>query len=325
MEKIYVNRTETFYCALNSKRCLARTGTVDQPLLSFFNCVLYTCSKTFKNMDASNRSILIRKVKDSIFDKISKREWEIDTLQNLRTNIANNLKLFYKNVRANDSLNENMDEISSNILKKLGNTQKEYDLFKIIIEVLPQDVILKDNNETEIPAFKKKVFSNVRKYLSGLDILKELDDEKVEHIIKGIYEFLQEMFTETENYILKKCKYTTATVTEKLLNEVSDYFNTNIYFLSAKTRMPYVKSVSKRGDYKNSIVLLEFEPENYEIVGELNDKNVIKREFTSTDKFMEEILKHLNKGKEPVQDSDEDMSDNNSMEFSEDEGVGDNV
>ena len=160
------------------------------------------------------------------------------------------------------------------------------------------------------------MFSNTKQYLLSLDLMSELPENKVDHILKGIIDLLKQIISESDLQVLQKCKYTTETVTDDLVKEVSDYFNTRIYFIDAKTRLP--RRLLPSGNYRNSIIILEFVPEKYEIVGELTQNNIVKREFQSADKIICEIQDYLSTGRSSStkpsinkinSDSEDDISD----------------
>ena len=76
-----INKTVVFYCPFEGNNCLVRTGTSKtNQINSCINSILHACSRSFKNMDIEDRTILINKVKNSIFTKISKKIWNTEGL-----------------------------------------------------------------------------------------------------------------------------------------------------------------------------------------------------------------------------------------------------
>ena len=127
-----INKTVVFYCPFEGNNCLVRTGTNDNSsILSFLNAVLYACSRTFKNLDTTEKFTLIKKVKDTIISKITKNQWPTNGLDIFKKMFNESVRDFYKSLNEYDDVS-NMNNITKKITHKLIRAKKDYELFKII-------------------------------------------------------------------------------------------------------------------------------------------------------------------------------------------------
>ena len=284
------NKTLVFYSPLEGNDCLVRTGTEDGELISFFNSVLLACSRSFKNMDKKERHALIKKIQGTIQDKINTKFWKIQGIELFKDILQTTLIDFYKAINISDISNSG---IVKRILKKVITTKKQFELFKIITDLLPYDVITKiypENNNIQL--FKKSIMNTVKNYLINLEILHEIDDEKADDIIKNIVSFTKLLMDEVECYAYSKFEYNVEKVDDILVNIVSDYFNCNIYFINSVSRTPYILNDFDKLTNINSIIVLGIQTDNryhYEIVGKLTHGNIINRDFMSDDLLIKKI------------------------------------
>ena len=69
---------------------------------------------------------------------------------------------------------------------------------------------------------------------------------------------------------------------------ISEIFSVNIYFIDAKTMMPYVFGDEQMFPHKKSIILLWVDDSHFEIVGVIED-NTIRRTFNSEEPLVKMI------------------------------------
>ena len=285
MDKLNIlppNDTRVFHSSIEGNNCLVRTGTINDKILSFFNSVLLACSKNLKNMKLDERENLCKKIRDNIFVKITKNQWKINGINLFKTILETTLKDFYNFINTNKTIN---NVSIKKIGKQLITNKKQFDLFKIITDILPYNIILNNNSEN-IEDFKLKVFANLKKYLNALEVFDELPEEQTEHIIKSISEFIKLILNEVEYVSFKTYEYEIKDINDIVVDTVSNYFNTNIYFLNSKNRLPYILNNFDNFKHANSILILNIDNKQYEIVGVLTHGNVINRNFISNDKII---------------------------------------
>ena len=294
MDKLNIlppNDTRVFHSSIEGNNCLVRTGTINDKILSFFNSILLACSKNFKNMRLDERENLCKKVRDNIFVKITKNQWKINGINLFKTILESTLKDFYDFINTNKTINN----ISiKKIGKQLITSKKQFDLFKIITEILPYDIILTNNDNNNIEDFKTKVFVNLKKFLTTLEIFDDLSEEQTEHLIKNISDFIKLILNEVEYVSFKTYEYDIKDINDIVVDTVSSYFNTNIYFLNSKTRMPFILNDFNNFKHTNSIIILNIDNKQYEIVGVLTHGNIINRNFISNDKLILKINSIIN-------------------------------
>jgi hypothetical protein len=294
MDKLNIlppNDTRVFHSSIEGNNCLVRTGTINDKILSFFNSILLACSKNFKNMRLDERENLCKKVRDNIFVKITKNQWKINGINLFKTILESTLKDFYDFINTNKTINN----ISiKKIGKQLITSKKQFDLFKIITEILPYDIILTNNDSEDIEDFKTKVFVNLKKFLTTLEIFDDLSEEQTEHLIKNISDFIKLILNEVEYVSFKTYEYDIKDINDIVVDTVSSYFNTNIYFLNSKTRMPFILNDFNNFKHANSIIIINIDNKQYEVVGVLTHGNIINRNFISNDKLILKINSIIN-------------------------------
>ena len=237
-------------------------------------------------MRLDERENLCKKVRDNIFVKITKNQWKINGINLFKTILESTLKDFYDFINTNKTINN----ISiKKIGKQLITSKKQFDLFKIITEILPYDIILTNNDNNNIEDFKTKVFVNLKKFLTTLEIFDDLSEEQTEHLIKNISDFIKLILNEVEYVSFKTYEYEIKDINDVVVDTVSNYFNTNIYFLNSKTRLPFIINDFNNFVHVNSIIILNIDNKKYEIVGVLTHGNYINRSFISNDKLILKI------------------------------------
>jgi len=294
MDKLNIlppNDTRVFHSSIEGNNCLVRTGTINDKILSFFNSILLACSKNFKNMRLDERENLCKKIRDNIFVKITKNQWKINGINLFKTILESTLKDFYDFINTNKTINN----ISiKKIGKQLITSKKQFDLFKIITEILPYSTILSNNDSENIEDFKTKVFVNLKKFLITLEIFDDLSEEQTEHLIKNISDFIKLILNEVEYVSFKTYEYDIKDINDIVVDTVSSYFNTNIYFLNSKTRMPFILNDFNNFKHANSIIIINIDNKQYEVVGVLTHGNIINRNFISNDKLILKINSIIN-------------------------------
>jgi len=294
MDKLNIlppNDTRVFHSSIEGNNCLVRTGTINDKILSFFNSILLACSKNFKNMRLDERENLCKKIRDNIFVKITKNQWKINGINLFKTILESTLKDFYDFINTNKTINN----ISiKKIGKQLITSKKQFDLFKIITEILPYSTIISNNDSENIEDFKTKVFVNLKKFLTTLEIFDDLSEEQTEHLIKNISDFIKLILNEVEYVSFKTYEYDIKDINDIVVDTVSSYFNTNIYFLNSKTRMPFILNDFNNFKHANSIIIINIDNKQYEVVGVLTHGNIINRNFISNDKLILKINSIIN-------------------------------
>ena len=258
------NKTYGFYTPLEGNNSLVRTGTIYEKILCFFNAVLLSCSRNFIKLNPDEQYKVITKVKNSIHNKLHRKEWETIGAKPFIKLLYETLTDFYTYINTNTPIT---NQFVKKIGKQLIKTKKDFELFRIITDILPIDIIMEQfDSENNIDSLKKNIKKCVKEYLITNDMLNQIDDKNNEHIIKNISIFLNLVLDEVEYLSFKNFKYNIEVIDEKLVDIVSDYFSCNVYFLDSKTRLPYIKSSLANLKHLKSIIILDLGNEHYESV-----------------------------------------------------------
>ena len=282
------NKTVVFYCPFEGNNCLVRTGTVDDTaIISFFNSILYSCSRTFKDMNKDDKIKLINKVKNIIFEKINKKLWDTDGLIIFKNLFKESIIDFYNFINTTQTVK---NAIVKKIGRKLIKDKKDFELFRIITDILPAETFIIDEDDIlSVESYKKNIILNIKLYLQDLSILSQINEDKADHIIKSISEFVFSLMEEVEFNSFKNYNYHSESINNIIVDTVMEYFNYNIYFINSETRVPYIVNSFNNFININSIILLNINDDHFEAVGKLTHENNVIREFVSTDPLIFKI------------------------------------
>ena len=293
-----INKTTVFNCPFEGNNCLVKTGSSEGIFTSFLNSVLNACSKDFKYLDKNEKHERINRVRDSLFAKINKNMWKIEGIKHYKNILFQNIKEYYDFI---NTTNKITNSTVKKIGKKLIQNRKQFELFKIIVELLPYNEITNFKSDTNsIDEYKDEIIQHVIMYLQNLEILNEFSEENIDYILKNISEFIKTILNESEYESFNNYKYNVTDIDKIFINAVSDYFACNIYFLSAETRLPYILTDYNKMKNINSIILLSFINKHFEIVGILSHKNTVNRILLYDNPIIKIINKIINKPNLPL-------------------------
>lgn len=135
--------------------------------------------------------------------------------------------------------------------------------------------------------FSKKYFKH--KYGQNLN---EQDTIRFNHLISKLVEFFDYIVKSSIDMAYNECKKYLGDshhwIGMEYIGFISDIFSVNIYFIDAKTMMPYVFGDELMFPHKKSIILLWIGDAHFEIVGVIED-NTIRRTFNSEEPLIKMI------------------------------------
>jgi hypothetical protein len=225
------NKVYSFKSPLEGNNCLVRTGSIKGEINSFFNSIVMACSTTFKDMEQEKANRFILSVKDSIFNRINKKLFKDNSQNIFKTLLENVLIDFYKFINTKDP-------VTNTIVKKIGRelikTKKQFELFKLITEILPYSIITDAADDTtNIPSLRKKISKTVKEYLENLDVFEEIDDDNTDHIVRNISLFINILLDEVEFNSFRTYKYEITEVNELLVEARESQHGHEIQWWSA--------------------------------------------------------------------------------------------
>jgi len=297
-----VDKTHAFHCSFEGNNCLVKTGSKEGIFTSFLNSILIACSKDFKYLNNNEKYERICRVRDSLFIKINKNMWKIEGIKHFKKVLLQNIKDYYEFINTTNKVENNTVK---KIGKKLIQNKKQFELFKIIVELLPYEEITNFETETNnIEEYKEEIIEHVIQFLQTLEILNEFSEENIDYILKNISEFIKTVLNESEYESYRNYKYNVTDIDDIFINTVSDYFGYNIYFISAETRLPYILNNYEKMNNINSIILLSFINKHFEIVGSLQHDNSINRIFMYDHPIIKKFNKIINKPNLPLEEEE---------------------
>ena len=308
-----VNKTVVFYSPIEGKDVLVRTGTIAEGSC-FFHALLHAYSKDYISMNENGRKKFVKKLRSSIAVKIDKSKWE--SLSNgliAKISFQENVNIifsdFYKYISKGGGVGRTKS-VRKVVRSLIKDEKVDIETYKIIMEMIPLD---KGFEKTILPSAYEKceedditncknivVKQSVKYYKKEFEKLQgQLEDERVEYYLNKLESMVQEVLDEAENSAytdyIQSINDSSMEVDSSTIGLISEKFNRDIYFIDARTRMPYrdvnLGNICKR----KSIIVMWTGGCHYEIVGKLLAGNRIQREFDFKDSLIKIIHTYLYK------------------------------
>ena len=308
-----VNKTVVFYSPIEGKDVLVRTGTIAEGSC-FFHALLHAYSKDYISMNENGRKKFVKKLRSSIAVKIDKSKWE--SLSNgliakisFQENVNIILSDFYKYISKGGGVGRTKS-VRKVVRSLIKDEKVDIETYKIIMEMIPLDKGFEKNilpsayekcEEDDITNCKNIVVKqSVKYYKKEFEKLQgQLEHERVEYYLNKMESMVQEVLDEAENSAytdyIQSINDSSMEVDSSTIGLISEKFNRDIYFIDARTRMPYrdvnLGNICKR----KSIIVMWTGGCHYEIVGKLLAGNRIQREFDFKDSLIKIIHTYLYK------------------------------
>jgi hypothetical protein len=305
-----VNKTVVFYSPIEGKDVLVRTGTIAENSC-FFHALLHAYSKDYACMNAGGRIKFVKKLRSSIARKIDKGRWE--SLSNgliakipFQENVNTILSDFYRYIaRGGSGRTKSVRKVIRNVIK---DDKSDNEAYKLIVEMIPLVKGFEKNilpsayekcNDGGIAVCKKTVVKYaVRYYKKEFEKLGgQLKDERIKYYLDKLKDFINVVMDEAENAAyteyIESLHDASMEVDSYTIGLISDKFNRDIYFIDARTRMPYRDASHDNIRKRKSILVMWTGGCHYEIVGRLLPGNRIQREFEFKDSLVQRVHTYL--------------------------------
>jgi hypothetical protein len=305
-----VNKTVVFYSPVEGKDVLVRTGTIAEGSC-FFHALLHAYSKDYVSMHTSGRMKFVKRLRASIARKIDKEKWE-DLSNGLiakipfQENVNTILSDFYRYItRGGTGRTKSVRKIIREVIK---DDKVDTESYKLITEMIPIDEGFEKSilppayekcNEGGVTECKKYVVQySVKYYTKEFEKLAgQLDDNRVQYYLDKLKLLVKTIVDEAENAAyseyIESLHDASMDVDSYTIGLISDKFNRDIYFIDARTRMPYRDASDKNTRKRKSIIVMWTGGCHYEIVGRLLSGNRIQREFEFNDSIIKRIYTYL--------------------------------
>jgi hypothetical protein len=310
INRIDSNKTVRFKTPLDTSSRLVRAGTIADGSC-FYHAVLHARSQTYRMMKNYKRRQYVKKTRKVISSKMNKKKWH-----NLSDGVI-------ANVSFQEGLSVLLDDVENYFITdrvcktNLGNTvvrrlintdlletEKKKDLCTLLFRLFPKKDLIKEvlgptydiNTERYLPSVKKTILHNSmiafrKKIREKTESSRKRNDFSVNY--KAMLSFI---IDSCANHAFKKytdnIEDTTVSVDSYTITLLSDTYNRDIYFIDAKTRMPYPLLNRRHIKGRKSIVLLWVNDNHYEVIGRQNKKN-ITWEFECSDPLIDTIYNFL--------------------------------
>ena len=305
-----VNKTVVFYSPIEGKDVLVRTGTISEGSC-FFHAMLHSYSKDYVSMNTNGRMKFVKRLRASIARKVDKDRWE--SLSNgliakipFQENINGILSDFYRYIeRGGSGRTKSVRKVIREVIKDDKNDTEAY---KLVTEMVPLDKGFEKSilpsayekcNEGKLSECKETIVEySIRYYKKEFKKLEgQLEPERVEYYISKLKKFIQAVVEESENTAyneyVESLHDTSMEVDSYTIGLISEKFNRDIYFIDARTRMPYRDANTENIRKRKSIIVMWTGGCHYEIVGRLLAGNRIQREFDFRDPLIKRIYTYL--------------------------------
>lgn len=302
------NVSKVFYYSFQGNNTFVRTGTIGDGSCLFHSLLYAYSTEKYKNMDDSQKSQLVKRLRENLSSKINKDTWRslnkgiisMISVQEFINQIFSDL-YEYSNHINNESSTSNVKykSIVTNIYNKLNRDEKSKRIFSFLLQAIKIDDILSGDGIVEIAS---RDCSDLIKYRKN--IVKAAEDKihKILHekLNKDKYEYFRSLFIRmvklvfdySENAAYKSYKVSLENnemyIDHTHTDLISDKFDLDIYFIDSNTRLPYLSGFDK-STYKKrkSVIVLWINNSHYEIIGKVYDNNKVQRLFEPDDPIIE--------------------------------------
>lgn len=305
------NKTVVFYSPVEGRDVLVRTGVMSEDN-SFIHALLHAHSLEYVKSDENDRVKLASRLQLSVSDKLDKNRWD-DVSSKLvaqvpfQENIKDLMVDFYKAIQK-----DRPPKSSKNVYKTLLNDSKtgknELATYQIICECVPIDQVkttltesYSKSGDEKIDKCKAVIFEDFKKMAVKTfeGIGHDLDSARKKYCVDKVMKLIQTVVEEAssnayKNY-LSDLKNKAIPIDTFSLTIFSDRLNRDIYFLDARTRMPYQIGDNNNIKNRKAILLMWVGSSHYEVVGKLLDGSRIQREFYPEDPLIKRINTFLYK------------------------------
>lgn len=302
------NKTVVFYSPIEGRDVLVRTGTIGEGSC-FFHSLLHAYSKEYVRLDKRGRMKLVAKLRSSLANRLDRKRWE-DISNGLvakipfQENINDILNDFYRHVERQRA---GRSKAGRNVIRAVINDDNDKQTYQVICELVPvsdfeKEILPKSYDqcsEDKIDACKKTIVDNTRKHVERVfnKLGNEIGNDRKKFCVKKIVLLVQSVVDEADNLAFKKyldsLKDASVSVDSYTIGLISDRFNRDIYFIDARTRMPYRVDSDNNIKSRKSIIVMWVGGVHYEVVGRLLPGNRIQREFYDDDPLIKRINTYL--------------------------------
>ena len=305
-----VNKTVVFYSPIEGKDVLVRTGTIAEGSC-LFHSLLYAYSKDYVSMNTNGRMKFVKRLRASIARKIDKNHWE--SLSNgliakipFQENVNKILSDFYITIsRGGSGKTKSVRKLIRSLIK---DENADTNTYKIIMEMVPIENGFEKNilpsayekcNESSLDECKKTLVKySVRYYKKEFEKLEgKIEEKLIEYYLNKFESMIQEVVEEAEKSAyteyIESIHDSSMEVDTYTIGLISNQFDRDIYFIDARTRMPYRDTSCNNIQKRKSIIIMWTGGCHYEIVGRLLPGNRIQREFDFKDSLIKRIYTYL--------------------------------
>lgn len=297
---IHINPNgETSILPVNFADNLVRTGVIADGNC-MFHAILSSYSNKYIKLNDDEKVKYVERMRAMLPDIITKDIWlkiGYGETSRLEYSIKLNemLKMIYLYVLQNS--NELCEDLYSNHIVEYINNNKS--ICEFICTKLPYEELNKEILETY--KIDKDVYFDsinfvklVKKYFKrkfGKN-LNENDEQRFNVLLEKISDFFEKITKVCIEAAYQNCKRqlgdNNVWLGTEYLSFISEIFSVNIYFIDAKTSLPYIFGDEQLFQYKKSIILLWVDDSHFEIVGIIED-NTIRRTFNSEEPLIKMI------------------------------------
>lgn len=304
-----VNKTVVFYSPIEGKDVLVRTGSIGDGSC-FFHSLLHAYSRDYVSMNVHDRRRFVHKLRASIARKVDVKRWEglsngliarIPFQENVNTNFIE----LYRYISEGGEVRTN--SARKIIRNTIGDDPEKKEIYGVIFSMVTltdfeRNILPKSYDKTSGGSLKEckdevikettKFYKNEFSKLEG-----KVSPERVKYYIDKLESIVRVILDESEDFAYKEyirsLQNTAMEIDTYTIGLISEKFNRDIYFLDARTRMPYRDASVDNLKKRKSIIVMWTGGCHYEVVGKLLAGNRIQREFNYDDPLIRCIHTYL--------------------------------
>lgn len=283
------NKTCVYTFPVEPENTYCRTGCIKtDKISSFFNSILYGCSKKFLTSRYDDDKIKqINDFKQDIFKIIKQTDEFTSYTKNISEMFINIISNIFESLNDDDYEEEEYNDV-------IEIVKKDVDINSIILNLISVDDFtrivkktIKKATDNSFNSFRDNIMLETMTFINYEELLDDVDDDKAKYIKKAIC-YLNDIILDKISSSINEPREPDA-VNQTIIKTVSDYLEYNIYILDFKTKQ--ILMTSDIIQPRNSIFVISFDDKYFEILGKCNQNNKIQREFSYDDLIVQEFNK----------------------------------
>jgi hypothetical protein len=298
------NVSKMFSFPLQGDNQLVRTGTIGDGSC-LLHALFHAYSLDYAHMTDAKKMELVTKLRVTMAKKVDRPKWKslntgtlaLVSFQIILSKLLSNTYMFLSKKKTDTKVKS----VSlKNVCDKLVlNEDRSRLVYSSLVELIPLKCvtdIIDRSTYKDVDACKKSVLIDTDKLIRKKLSTSKFEAERIEFVTAKFALMMSSILEESENSAYSKyiqnLENSASHIDQYQIGLISEKFDYDIYFVNAKTRLPYMTGVAYKR--RQSVVVLWVDEKHYEIIGRvIPGTKKVQRVFEPDDPLID-VLYMLN-------------------------------